>query len=656
MNENVLEIKTLLDTTGVDKGVNNLSSTVKRGAAVIGAALFTTAIGLGTMAVKSYAQYEQLVGGVETLFKDSSEQVMKYADDAYKTAGMSANKYMETVTGFSASLLQSLDGDTKKAADYANRAVVDMSDNANKMGTSMESLQFAYQGFAKQNYTMLDNLKLGYGGTKEEMARLIKDASKMKDAQKELGITVDENSMSFGNIVNAISVMQKEMGIAGTTAKEANSTIEGSANQMKGAWENLLVAFAGGGNVEKSMKDFTDSVVIFLSNLIPRIKIVAVSMGKALVDSLVPAVLKGLQKLGDAVPILKPLTSVVSALIKNFDKFRIVLVMAGSAFLAYKAITIACAIATKAVVAVQTILNAVMMANPIMLIVMAIAALVGGFIYLWNTSESFRNFWIGLWEAIKGFASAAIDGIVTFFTETIPNAIVSFLTKAVQFFIWWQTLPIRLAVYLWQAITKVVEFVANLVSNAVSGAANFVKKLINGIKGLPRDFLNMGVNIIKGFWNGINNQFDWLMSKIGGFFGGVKKSIKKFFGIKSPSRWGEKDIGNNLVFGIANGIIRKTKYALGVVSDFTKSIKDRFTDDMQGVEADLSLNTYDNAALKRDAIKLPPGANYNYTGPIAGKGETTVLQTININQPVKTPSEYARATREEVVKLGLAGV
>ena len=304
MNENVLEIKTLLDTTGVDKGVDSLSGSVSRGAAMIGAALVTTAVGLGTLAIKSFAQYEQLAGGVETLYKNSSKEVMAYASNAYKTAGMSANKYMETVTSFSASLLQSLDGDTKKSAEYANRAVTDMSDNANKMGTSIESIQMAYQGFAKQNYTMLDNLKLGYGGTKEEMQRLIKDASKMKDEQKKLGITVDENSMSFGNIVNALSVMQSHMGIAGTTAKEANSTLEGSANQMKASWENLLTAFAGGGDVDKSMQAFADSIAIFLSNLIPRIKVVAKSLGKAFSKSLVPAIIKGLSKLGNAVPII----------------------------------------------------------------------------------------------------------------------------------------------------------------------------------------------------------------------------------------------------------------------------------------------------------------------------------------------------------------
>lgn len=650
MNENVLEIKTLLDTTGVDKGVDSLSGSVSRGAAMIGAALVTTAVGLGTLAIKSFAQYEQLAGGVETLFKKNSKEVMAYADNAYKTAGMSANKYMETVTSFSASLLQSLDGDTKKSAEYANRAVTDMSDNANKMGTSIESIQFAYQGFAKQNYTMLDNLKLGYGGTKEEMERLIKDASKMKDVQKKLGITVDENSISFGNIVNAISVVQDHMGIAGTTAKEANSTIEGSANQMKAAWENLLTAFAGGGDVDKAMKNLADSVAIFLGNLIPRIKIVAQSLGKAFAKSLVPAVIKGLRKLGDAVPLLRPITSILSAIIRNFDRFKIIIVMLVSAFVAYKAVM-------TAVTAAQILLNAAMSVNPVMLIIMAIAALVGGFIYLWKTSEGFRAFWINLWTGIKNFVTSVVMGIVTFFTETLPNGIRAFISKAIDFLIWWETLPIRIAIYLAQVIAKVVSWVADLVGRAVNGIADFVRSIVNGIKSLPGKFVSIGSQIISGFWNGINDKFGWLMNMIGGFFGKVKSKIKSFFGIKSPSRWGERDIGNNLIYGIANGITRKTAYALGVVSDFTNSVKDRFASDMQGVEADLTVNGgYNGARLKRDAITLPPGARYNQIGRNGvAAGETTVMQTININQPVETPGEHARVLRSEAVKFGLAG-
>ena len=238
-------------TSGLGKG---LATAAKIGTAAVGAAA-AGITALTTAAVNNYAEYEQLVGGVETLFKTSSDKVMKYAKNAYKTAGLSSNAYMETVTSFSASLLQSLGGDTEAAVEYADMAITDMSDNANKMGTSMEMIQNAYQGFAKQNYTMLDNLKLGYGGTQAEMQRLISDAAELSD-------TVDAQSMSFENIVEAIHVVQTEMGITGTTAQEAGTTIQGSVASMESAWENLLTGLADdNANIEQLVGDLVTTIV-----------------------------------------------------------------------------------------------------------------------------------------------------------------------------------------------------------------------------------------------------------------------------------------------------------------------------------------------------------------------------------------------------------
>ena len=240
---------------------NGLKTAAKIGTAAVGAAA-AGIVALTKSAVENYAEYEQLVGGVETLFGTSADKVQEYASNAYKTAGMSANEYMETVTSFSASLIQSLGGDTEEAAEYADRAIVSMSDNANKMGTSMEMIQNAYQGFAKQNYAMLDNLKLGYGGTQAEMQRLIADASKMTDVQQRLGITVDASSMSFDNIVNAIQVVQENLGIAGATADEAGRTIEGSVNSMKSAWSNLITGIADeNADLETLINNLVTSVV-----------------------------------------------------------------------------------------------------------------------------------------------------------------------------------------------------------------------------------------------------------------------------------------------------------------------------------------------------------------------------------------------------------
>ena len=250
---------------------NGLATAAKVGAAAVGAAATGIAV-LTKNALNNYAEYEQLVGGVDTLFKDSSAKVQEYAANAYKTAGLSANEYMDTVTSFSASLLQSLGGDTEAAADMANVAITDMSDNANKMGTDMASIQNAYQGFAKQNYTMLDNLKLGYGGTKEEMQRLIDDANALNAAQ---GKYTNYSIESYADIVSAIHDVQVEMGIYGTTADEASTTIQGSVSSMKAAWVNLLVGIADdNANFKTLTEQFVDSLVTVGENIIPRINII----------------------------------------------------------------------------------------------------------------------------------------------------------------------------------------------------------------------------------------------------------------------------------------------------------------------------------------------------------------------------------------------
>lgn len=233
-------------------------------------AVATGIAGITAKAVSEYADYEQLVGGVETLFKDSSDKVVEYANNAYKTAGLSANDYMDTVTSFSASLLQGLEGDTAQAAEYANLAITDMSDNANKMGTSMEMIQNAYQGFAKQNYTMLDNLKLGYGGTASEMARLINDSGVLGDT---MTVTADNvNSVSFDKMIEAIHVVQTNMDITGTTAKEAATTIQGSIGMVKSAWANLLIGMADPSqDMGVLMNNLVDSAMAVADNLVPRI-------------------------------------------------------------------------------------------------------------------------------------------------------------------------------------------------------------------------------------------------------------------------------------------------------------------------------------------------------------------------------------------------
>lgn len=272
---NVEKFKSALGKLG------SVAGTAMKGVSVaVGAA----SSGVGVLAKWSrdaYANYEQLVGGVETLFKSSSGVVMDYANNAYKTAGLSANEYMETVTSFSASLLQGLGGDTKAAADTAHVAITDMADNANKMGTAMGSIQEAYQGFAKQNYTMLDNLKLGYGGTQAEMARLINDSGVLGDTMEVTAKTV--NDVSFDKIIEAIHVVQERMGITGTTAKEASETIEGSINAAKAAWTNLVTGIADeNANLDVLIQNLIESASTAADNIIPRITQILSGLGKAI--------------------------------------------------------------------------------------------------------------------------------------------------------------------------------------------------------------------------------------------------------------------------------------------------------------------------------------------------------------------------------------
>lgn len=502
--------------TGIGSKIGGAMKKVAAGIGIAVTVAATAVAGLSKSVVNAYADAEQLWGGVETLFKDSADTVISYANDAYKTAGMSANDYMETVTGFSAPLLQSLGGDTAKAAEYANRAVTDMSDNANKMGTSMESIQFAYQGFAKQNYTMLDNLKLGYGGTKEEMARLIQDASKLTDVQNELGVTVDANSMSFGNIVNAISVVQKNMGIMGTTAKEASETISGSINSMKGAWQNLLVGLADpGANLNNLVSQLVETVGTVVENLIPPIEEGLYSIG-SVISKLAPIIIERLPEL-----VSKILPGIFDASYKIVESLINVLPSL-----------------------LTTIVNSIIQALPnlLQLIIKAIPTLISGFTQLivqianMLTQPQFLQMILqsgiqlllelinAIPQTISTLAQALptiIDNIVQFLTS--PSSIMMILKGAVQLFMAIvqavpQILGSLLGAFgslvgnLWNWITSTFQGFAANFGNIISGA---FRGAINGVLSFIEGFVNGPINVINGFVDAINAAFGAIGVNIG---------------------------------------------------------------------------------------------------------------------------------------------
>ncbi len=310
-----IKILTDLDPSGLKKNLSSLDKIISTGFKAYSAALAgvsTAIIKVGKDSNAEFATFEQMKGGVEKLFGDSADALMAYANAAYATAGMSANAYMDTVTNFSASLITSLGGDTKKAVEYANAALKDMSDNANTFGTDMASVQNAYQGFAKQNFTMLDNLKLGYGGTKEEMQRLLADAEKIS------GIKYDISS--FADITQAIHVMQEEMGIAGTTAKEAAKTIEGSANMMKAAWQNVLMAFSNSdADLGDYISKFAQSFYTYLDNLLPAVDTFISRFDRNLFSGVSQALTKIIGQISPYIPVVFELgASVLNAIIQGF--------------------------------------------------------------------------------------------------------------------------------------------------------------------------------------------------------------------------------------------------------------------------------------------------------------------------------------------------
>lgn len=512
---------------------NSIKNSMKVGAAAVGA-MGVALGGLVVTATKSYADLEQNIGGVETLFKDSAKTVIENAEKAYMTAGMSANKYMETVTSFSASLLQSLGGDTVKAASYADRAIIDMADNANKMGTSIEMIQNAYQGFAKQNYTMLDNLKLGYGGTKTEMERLIRDASKLKDVQKELGVTVDANSMSFGNIVNAISVVQKNMGIMGTTSKEASETITGSINSMKAAFDNFL---NGSGDV----KELEKSIVTVLKNV-----------GKA-VGKLAPEVIEGITQLTSDLATYLPnaIQSLLPALINGTIQLinsmvtsapTIVQTLLNSITQILQQLTPQLPTITQNLMSgIIQIVNSLAQSFPT-LIPTIIQAILGIIPVLLQNIPAFINagvqLWVGIANGITNSVPLLIDQLPTII-EGIVNGMVALIPTLMT------VGPVMMVKLGWALIKAIPQLVSKI--------PEIIQAMVRGFKNGISDFIDIGGNLVKGLWQGISDKVDWVVGKVKGFGRSVLNGIKDFFGIHSPSTefaW----IGKMNVLGLEQGM------------------------------------------------------------------------------------------------------
>lgn len=519
-----------LGTQAINSAINGLKN--------LGSAF----VNVGKQALASYGEFEQLKGGVETLFKDSSDTVLEYAQNAYMTAGLSANQYMETVTSFSASLLQSLGGDTEKVAEVSDMAVTDMSDNANKMGTSMEMIQNAYQGFAKQNYTMLDNLKLGYGGTKTEMERLLKDAEKVT------GIKYDISNLN--DVYQAIHVIQGELGITGTTAKEAGTTIQGSFNSMKSAWSNLLTGLAdGNANIEDLVRNLmltivgngTEDNLGLLGNVMPAIQSISEGIMKAL-----PEILNGIIQM--LPQFLDAGVNILNGLVQGIQQNMPAIMNATMQIINTLLTTFITNLPQILQMGIQVIVSLVQgIAQQLpTLIPQMIDALLTMTETLIDNIDLIIDAGI---ELIIGLAEGLIEALprliekIPIIIDKLVDAIVRNLPKIIEMGI---TLIVKLAEGLIKAIPQLVSKIPQIISSLVNGIASYYSKLFSiggdllrkvkdGIVSGIGSLLDVGRNLVQGLWNGISNATGWIMDKIKGFGKSVLNGIKSIFGIHSPS-------------------------------------------------------------------------------------------------------------------------
>lgn len=629
------------------------------GTAVAGA---MTAIGVGIgkiakEAVESYSNYEQLVGGVETLFGNgglslkqyakqegqtvaeakkqyraltaAQNEALKNANNAYKTAGMSANEYMEVSTGFAASLVSSLGGDTNKAVKYADMAVIDMSDNANKMGSDIESIKNAYQGFAKQNFTMLDNLKLGYGGTQEEMKRLLADAQKLSGQKYDIS--------SFADITEAIHVMQKEMNIACTTAKEAKGTIQGSISMMKSSWQNMLTALVTGGDqYEQCIDNLVSSVTIAANNLMPAVEGALNGIG-ALIADLAPIIAEKLpEMLNDVLPgLLEAVTTIFGALGSALPGLLETLVaqlpdimtMLSSVFngVFSTLMTLMPQIIPVLVEALLGLVDAIVENLPLFLdaAVQLVTALIQGLAeaapeLVPAMVTAITTMVQGLVENAPLLISAALqllqalaDGLIASL-PTLLSALPQIIVGIQNFLIENQTMIMEAGITLLTSIIDALPMVISLicaalpqlifamVTNMLSHVGDFISagiqligaliqgimacngavvqlvvglgsQMVASIKAFVSNMKTVGGDLLKGLWNGISDAVSWVIERVRGVGSKILSAIKGVFGVKSPSKEFAK-IGDFLMQGLGNGVADNAKYAVTATEGVAKDV------------------------------------------------------------------------------------
>lgn len=612
----------------VGKKTSTLGEKIQKGlstAAKVGMTAVTAAAAGVTALTKAsldgYANYEQLFGGVETLFKSSQDIVLKYADNAYKTAGLSANQYMETVTSFSASLLQSLDGDTTAAAEKANVAITDMADNANKMGTSMESIQNAYQGFAKQNYTMLDNLKLGYGGTKEEMQRLLTDANALNAVQ---GNYTNYTIESYADIVDAIHTVQTEMGITGTTAKEAATTIQGSVASAKSAWANLVTGIADeNANLSGLIGTFVESVATAASNIVPRVTQILSGIGEA-ITQIAPVISEQIPKmLSDALP---PLLDAAISLVAGTAN-GVIAVLPDILNTALDALP---QLIDAAGTIITNLFNALVEAAPMIVDagVDILDQLTDGLIdgipnliaRIPEIIEKFLNYiTTRLPDILKKGGEISMklqDGIIQAIPQLVA-ALPQIITSIVNFVT--QNLPLIVETGV-KMLVNMITGIIKAIPQLVESLPQIIDAICSGIENLLPSIVDIGAEIVKGLWEGIKSLGSWIKEKVSGFFSGIVDSVKGLLGIHSPSRV-FAGIGGNMALGLGEGF------------------DDEFSSVRKRIESGL------------DFSGKSPGISITAKAYQSGAGAGAALRGVNVTQNIYAQKMTPSQTLQEAIYL-----
>ena len=592
------------DKEGKDSGnkfTDGMKGVLVGAAKGVGVAAGAIAVAVGKVvkdATSAYANFEQLSGGIETLFGEggrsleeyaakvgktvdeakadydnllsAQETVMNNAAEAYKTAGLSANEYMETVTSFSAALINSVGGDTQKAAELSNMAITDMSDNANKMGTSMESLQNAYTGFARGNFTMLDNLSLGFAGTKEGMQQLLDKATELSGVEYDIS--------SYADIVEAIHVVQSNMDITGTTAKEASTTITGSLNTVKGAWQNLLT---GLGDKDADMSTLTtnlaESLATALKNIAPVVTEVLGSISEV-VSPLLDWVIDELPGLfSDFLPdfvstVIDLLVDVTTKLLDSLPELLQILI---DGLLSEEMITKLVGGLIEMVMSLVThlpeIIAVLVEALPVVIenvingLVNNLPLLIEGLINLVTQLViHLPEIILGLIQAIPMIITSIVNALASL-PDKLKEVGSEAFTKMVDAF---KELPGKLKEKAGEALNKFIEAWANI-KEKIEG---IVKKIKEPFDKFVKKIKDIGKNIVKGLWNGINDKYQWIKDKVGGFVKGIGDKIKGFFGINSPSRL-MAEYGRYIDEGLALGIEKNAnlpeKAMLDMADDMT---------------------------------------------------------------------------------------